>query len=470
MNNKEMENWNSGTNKPSKQHPESKHEDIKPLMKVKTSGLSAAAPALSSPTSSESSPELGKSRKDSLGDANASLSASSSTSDHVPNQTPQWSMISASPRGEDPPQLPDFPPQTSEWSGANPAPMKSPPMHNMGHPPGYDPNRIPLSIFASKPNSNGMEWSTASNESLFSIHMGNSSFNRDQYNMMYRSGELIKPEEWSSSLYNAPEVKSNEKKNLPPNLPPVVEMTKNKEVKNDITLETPKEKIVEPSKIDPGENQENNIKAKKTSDVDEVQHSASEINKLEEVQHSPSTPKMSDEGQYPPSTPNKSDGKLAQFEASHASSPRYSPSTPSKSDGKLPQFEASHPSSPQNSPSMPNRSDGKVPQFDASHASSPRLSNESGNSSSSFAFPVLLNDSGKTGSLKAPSAKMERPKPPQPQAQPDLQPEMQPQSPQQSRPYSKPESRQPESKQPESQPKLAATTWFSCFSCWPRCC
>ncbi|KAF3654247.1 putative pentatricopeptide repeat-containing protein-like [Capsicum annuum] len=407
MNNKEMENWNSGTNKPSKQHPESKHEDIKPLMKVKTSGLSAASPALSSPTSSESSPELGKSRKDSLGDANASLSASSSTSDHVPNQTPQWSMISASPRGEDPPQLPDFFPQTSEWSGANPAPMKSPPMHNMGHPPGYDPNRIPLSIFASKPNSSGMEWSTASNESLFSIHMGNSSFNRDQYNMMYRSGELMKPEEWSSSLYNAPEVKSNEKKNLPPNLPPVVEMTKNKEVKNDITLETPKEKIVEPSKIDPGENQENNIKAKKTSDVDEVQHSVSELNKLDEVQHSPSTPKMSD---------------------------------------------------------------GKVPQFDASHASSPRLSNESGNSSSSFAFPVLLNDSGKTGSLKAPSAKMERPEPPQPQAQPDLQPEMQPQSPQQSRPYSKLESRQPESKQPESQPKLAATTWFSCFSCWPRCC
>ncbi|PHT91604.1 hypothetical protein T459_06717 [Capsicum annuum] len=163
--------------------------------------------------------------------------------------------------------------------------------------------------------------------------MGNSSFNRDQYNMMYRSCELMKPEEWSSSLYNAPEVKSNEKKNLPPNLPPVVEMTKNKEVKNDITLETPKEKIVEPSKIDPGEDQENNIKAKKTSDVDKVQHSVSELNKLDEVQYSPSTPKMSDKGQYPPSTPNKSDGKLAQFEASYASSPRYSPSTPSKSDG-----------------------------------------------------------------------------------------------------------------------------------------
>ncbi|CAN8269768.1 unnamed protein product [Cochlearia groenlandica] len=38
--------------------------------------------------------------------------------------------------------------------------------------PGYDPNRIPSSVFSSKPV-NSTEWSIASNESLFSIHDGN---------------------------------------------------------------------------------------------------------------------------------------------------------------------------------------------------------------------------------------------------------------------------------------------------------
>ncbi|CAI0453833.1 unnamed protein product [Linum tenue] len=55
--------------------------------------------------------------------------------------------------------------------------------------PGYDPNRIPSGVFASK-SGNGIEWSTASNESLFSIYMGNNSFSRDQIAMMYKSGEL----------------------------------------------------------------------------------------------------------------------------------------------------------------------------------------------------------------------------------------------------------------------------------------
>ncbi|CAN4079464.1 unnamed protein product [Withania somnifera] len=399
-----MENRSSGNHKPSMQQLEANHEDVKaPAMKVKTSGLSPYSPSPPSPSSSESLVELSNRRKDSLGDVDASLSASSSSPDHVLNQTPQWSMMSASPR-------------------ANPAPMKSPPMHNMGHPPGYDPNRIPASIFSSKPN-NGMEWSTASNESLFSIHMGNNSFSRDQFNMMYRSGELIKPDEWSNSPYNAPEVKSNEKKNLPLNLPPVVEVATDKEVKSETKLESPpmQEKIVEAPKVVPAQNHENNIKEKKTSNVDEVQHSASALSKTDEVQHSALVLNKSEEVQ-------------------HSVLPRY------KSDD-IP-----------HSATSPNRSDGKViSQFEASHTSSPRLSNESGNSSSSFAFPVLLNDAGKTGSLKAPSAKMETP---QPQPQPDSQPEMQPQLPQQSHPHSK----------PESKPKLAATTWFSCFSCWPRCC
>lgn len=43
--------------------------------------------------------------------------------------------------------------------------------------PGYDPNRIPSSVFSSKPG-NSTEWSIASNESLFSIHDGNFSISK----------------------------------------------------------------------------------------------------------------------------------------------------------------------------------------------------------------------------------------------------------------------------------------------------
>ncbi|OWM64524.1 uncharacterized protein LOC116207431 [Punica granatum] len=63
-----------------------------------------------------------------------------------------------------------------------------------GMPAGYDPNRIPSSIFNSR-STTGMDWSVASNESLFSIHMGNNSFSRDQAFLLYRSGELMKLDE-----------------------------------------------------------------------------------------------------------------------------------------------------------------------------------------------------------------------------------------------------------------------------------
>ncbi|XVF60685.1 hypothetical protein PTKIN_Ptkin08bG0068000 [Pterospermum kingtungense] len=61
-----------------------------------------------------------------------------------------------------------------------------------GQSPDYVPNRIPSSIFSSKPT---MDWSTASNESLFSIQVGNVSFSRDQFFMLYKSGELTKLDE-----------------------------------------------------------------------------------------------------------------------------------------------------------------------------------------------------------------------------------------------------------------------------------
>ncbi|KAJ9163521.1 hypothetical protein P3X46_023180 [Hevea brasiliensis] len=49
--------------------------------------------------------------------------------------------------------------------------------------------RIPSSVFASKP-SGPNDWSVASSESLFSIHMGNMSFTKDQANWFGKSGEL----------------------------------------------------------------------------------------------------------------------------------------------------------------------------------------------------------------------------------------------------------------------------------------
>ncbi|XP_017974835.1 PREDICTED: uncharacterized protein LOC18601660 [Theobroma cacao] len=73
---------------------------------------------------------------------------------------------------------------------------QSPPNHvPAGQVPGsYEPNRIPSSIFSSRP-ATPMDWSTASNESLFSIHVGNNSFSKDQFFMLYKSGELTKFDE-----------------------------------------------------------------------------------------------------------------------------------------------------------------------------------------------------------------------------------------------------------------------------------
>ncbi|KAI4389278.1 hypothetical protein MLD38_001519 [Melastoma candidum] len=74
--------------------------------------------------------------------------------------------------------------------------MRIPPVSPL--PTGYDPNRIPSSVFAGR-LSNPAEWSVASNESLFSIHMGKSSFSRDHTALLlYKSGELTKLDEMFS--------------------------------------------------------------------------------------------------------------------------------------------------------------------------------------------------------------------------------------------------------------------------------
>ncbi|KAL8528454.1 hypothetical protein ACS0TY_006038 [Phlomoides rotata] len=124
---------------------------------------------------------------------------------------------------------------------SSPTEMKSPPVQMMGQPPGYDPNRIPASVFSTKQaGNNAADWSATSNESLFSIHLGNNSFSRDyailfgkygespkledlnggsQMNPFMMSGELPRLDEWNSSsspLPNHRPVSQSEFGNLPP--------------------------------------------------------------------------------------------------------------------------------------------------------------------------------------------------------------------------------------------------------------
>ncbi|XP_039042746.1 uncharacterized protein LOC120181733 [Hibiscus syriacus] len=61
-------------------------------------------------------------------------------------------------------------------------------------PAGCARSRIPSSIFSTQPGT-PTEWSIASNESLFSIHVGNNSLSREQFLSLYKSGELTELDE-----------------------------------------------------------------------------------------------------------------------------------------------------------------------------------------------------------------------------------------------------------------------------------
>ncbi|KAF8378581.1 hypothetical protein HHK36_029927 [Tetracentron sinense] len=59
--------------------------------------------------------------------------------------------------------------------------------------------RIPASVFARSKSTTLMEWSVASNESLFSLHVGNNSLSGDQVFLLSKSGELGKSGELTKS-------------------------------------------------------------------------------------------------------------------------------------------------------------------------------------------------------------------------------------------------------------------------------
>ncbi|KAE9605584.1 hypothetical protein Lalb_Chr10g0098891 [Lupinus albus] len=70
-------------------------------------------------------------------------------------------------------------------------PTSSPPIQVMDRSGGYDPARIPSAVFDR--NSNPLEWSAASNESLFSLPVENNSFSREHmFGEVSMSPELTK--------------------------------------------------------------------------------------------------------------------------------------------------------------------------------------------------------------------------------------------------------------------------------------
>ncbi|XP_031400362.1 lisH domain-containing protein C1711.05 isoform X4 [Punica granatum] len=77
------------------------------------------------------------------------------------------------------------------------SPTQSPPVQMMDRSGGFDPYRIPSSVFERSKSSTPVEWSVASNDSLFSIHIGNNSFSRDHVIMW--GSEQSKPEELPKS-------------------------------------------------------------------------------------------------------------------------------------------------------------------------------------------------------------------------------------------------------------------------------
>ncbi|KAK1290141.1 hypothetical protein QJS10_CPB18g00860 [Acorus calamus] len=129
-------------------------------------------------TNTDEEPILQSPTKNSKPKKDKSDSRSSSSDDFIQLEE---SELAKSPRpNPDPPQL------------ASPDSKQSPPavqsMARSDETP--DPNRIPSSIFNRSKSTTPQEWSVASNESLFSIHVGNSSFSRDHIILFGKSGEL----------------------------------------------------------------------------------------------------------------------------------------------------------------------------------------------------------------------------------------------------------------------------------------
>lgn len=161
---------------------EPKSDQAVPVME---SGLASRT---SSATSSESSPTASSSDKDPL--LSDSDEASNSRTCSVDLQKNNKNAQLASDYNKE-----DFPvspvPRNEQLNDGSA--IESPPtqvMDRASETPSHDPNRIPPHVFARTKSTAPVEWSAASNESLFSIHMGNMSFTNEQLNWMNKSGEF----------------------------------------------------------------------------------------------------------------------------------------------------------------------------------------------------------------------------------------------------------------------------------------
>ncbi|KAK1565391.1 hypothetical protein Q3G72_025495 [Acer saccharum] len=165
-------------------------------------------------------PTTKTSTNDQLSARNLSSCSSSSSSLHkgffeldtTPNKHSKDSHDLASNSGDD-----EFPvssmPRHEQSSGELGSTTQSPPMQVMERTYDFadvDPNRIPAHVFDRSKSSAPVEWSTCSNESLFSIHMGNMSFTRDHVNLIGKSGELVYIGEYQSSSMPPIDFSSNQ--------------------------------------------------------------------------------------------------------------------------------------------------------------------------------------------------------------------------------------------------------------------
>ncbi|KAL6551609.1 hypothetical protein OROGR_007763 [Orobanche gracilis] len=332
---------------PGKKNPELNNEEGEELLE-KNTGDSSSASYVSSSSSSSLSLEFGVHENDLFGNSKfegETLSGPdpgslpSGTSD----RTAPWSMLSTSP-----------PPETGSH--------KSPVQTLSGPPDGYDPNRIPASIFASKAT-NPSDWSAASNESLFSIQMGNNSFSQDNAILLGKSGELGRISDWNgaqSGFGNVSEAKA--KANESNGLFPVIEVSAHEESSGLASGDVSRDGSFDSLKVKT-KSMEKHVKEKMAPNA----------------------------GPEFKNTPHAETNNLVKS----SSTPRTS-------------------------------------------TSNPRLSDESGNSGSSFAFPVLISDGVKMGSLKRITDT---------HREPQLQAQVS-----------------------KATHKASERSWFSRLCCWRRCC
>lgn len=157
-----------------------------------TKSLSASARRSSSSSSSESSSDdffrMGA-LNFTTSDASA-LASKSGKNYPFSSESSAKSDVDNSPRAP----TPTYQVFNLSYSQKGMSPTASPPIQVMDRSGGYESSRIPSSVF--ERSTNPLEWSIASNESLFSLHIGQTSFPRENPFMF---GELGMSEELTKS-------------------------------------------------------------------------------------------------------------------------------------------------------------------------------------------------------------------------------------------------------------------------------